>query len=75
MLRFKSKDIEKRLKERKSKFTPHTYRHIRKIIDRGAEGIDPYALAHLCSDLDCLPTDIVEYLQLTPTQSKNREDQ
>ncbi len=62
MLRFKSKDIERRLEECKSKFTPHTYQHIRKIIDQGAEGIDPYALAHLCGDLECLPTDIVEDL-------------
>ena len=62
MLRFKSKDIEKRLEERKPHFTPHTYQHIRKIIDRGAKGIDPYTLSHLCGDLDCLPNDIVEYL-------------
>ena len=28
----------------------------------GAEDIDTYTLSHLCGDLDCLPTDIVEYL-------------
>ena len=62
MLRFKSKDIEKRLEERKPQFTPHhTYQRLRKIIDRGAEGIDTYTLSHLCNELDCLPTDIVVY--------------
>ena len=62
MLRFKSKHIEERLEERRSQFTPHTYQYIRKVIDRGADGIDPYTLTHLCGDLDCLPTDIVEYV-------------
>ena len=62
MIRFKREALEKRLEERKPQFTPHTYQHLRKIIDRGAEDIDTYTLSHLCGDLDCLPTDIVEYL-------------
>ena len=62
MFRFKSKDIEKQLEAGKPQFTPHTYQHIRRIIGRGAEGIDTYTLSHLCNELDCLPTDIVEYL-------------
>ena len=33
-----------------------------RIIEQGAEGIDPNTLSRLCGDLDCLPTDIVEYL-------------
>ena len=45
MFRFKSKDIEKQLEEGKPQFTPHTYQHIRRIIGRGAEGIDTYKLA------------------------------
>ena len=62
MLRFKSKHIEERLEERKVQLSPYTCRRIRKIIYRGGEGIDPYALFNLCSELDCLPTDIVEYV-------------
>ena len=61
MLHFKSKDIEKRLAACKAQFTPHTYLRIRKIIDGGAEGIDPWLPTHLCNELDCLPTDIVVY--------------
>ncbi len=62
MIRFKRKALEKRLEERRSHFTPHTYLYIQKVIDQGAEGIDPNTLSRLCRDLDCLPTDIVEYL-------------
>ena len=62
MIRFKRKALEKRLEERRSHFTPHTYLHLQKVIDRGAEGIDPNTLSRLCGDLDCLPTDIVEYV-------------
>ena len=61
MLRFKSKDIEKRLEERKAQFTLSAYPRIRKIIDGGAEGISPYVLTYLCGKLNCLPTDIIEY--------------
>jgi len=53
MLRFKSKDIEKRLEERKAQFTLSAYPRIRKIIDGGAEGISPYVLTYLCGELNC----------------------
>ncbi len=62
MLRFRDHHIEKRLEERKNQLTPHTYQYIRKVIDQGAEGIGPYKLSSLCNDLDCLPTDIIEYV-------------
>ena len=61
MIRFKREALEKRLDERRSQITPHTYLHLQKVIEQGAEGIDPNTLSHLCRDLDCLPTDIVEY--------------
>ena len=62
MIRFKREALEQLLEERKTEFTPHTYLYIQKVIDKGAEGIDPNTLSRLCGDLDCLPTDIVEYL-------------
>ena len=62
MIRFKREALEKRLEERRSQFTSHAYLHLQKVIEQGAEGIDPNTLSRLCGDLDCLPTDIVEYL-------------
>ena len=60
MLRFKKNAIEGLLEERKKDMNPTTYQHIRKTIEQGAEGIDPYSLSNICRDLKCLPTDIIE---------------
>ncbi len=62
MIRFKVGVVEQRLEGRKSELMPSNYLHIQRIIDRGAEGIDPNTLSHLCRDLECLPTDIVEFV-------------
>lgn len=62
MIRFKQKAIEKLLEERKSEINLTTYQHIKKTIEQGAAGIDPYTLSNICRDLKCLPTDIVEYI-------------
>lgn len=61
MIRFKVGAVEERLEERKSKLMLSTYQHIRRIVDQGAEGMNPNTLSHLCRDLGCLPTDIVEF--------------
>ena len=66
MIRFKQKDIEQRdveklLEERKPEINLTTYQHIKKVIDQGAAGMDPYTLSNICRDLQCLPTDIVEH--------------
>ena len=60
MLRFKKEAIEQLLEDRKPDLNLTTYQHIRKTVDQGAEGLDPYSLSNLCRDLKCLPTDIVE---------------
>ena len=60
MLQFKKEAIEQLLDERKKDINLTTYQHIRKIVDQGAEGLDPYALSNICRDLKCLPTDIVQ---------------
>ena len=60
MLRFKKNAIEELLEERKKDMNPTTYQHIRKTIEQGAEGIDPYSLSNICRDLKCLPTDIIQ---------------
>ena len=60
MIRFK-KEIEKILEDRKPDINLTTYQHIKKNIDQGADDIDPYTLSNMCRDLQCLPTDIVEY--------------
>lgn len=62
MLRFKKEAIEQLLEDRKPELNLTTYQHIRKTVDQGAEGLDPYSLSNLCRDLKCLPTDIVEAL-------------
>ena len=62
MIRFKLEAIEKLLEERKPEINLTTYQHIKKTIDNGAEGMAPYTLSNMCRDLNCLPTDIVEYV-------------
>ena len=62
MIRFKVGAVEQRLEERKSELMLSTYQHIRRIVDQGADGMDPNTLSHLCRDLQCLPTDIVEFV-------------
>ncbi|MBT4499412.1 MAG: hypothetical protein HOC74_16910 [Gemmatimonadetes bacterium] len=62
MIRFKVKAIEQRLEERKSELMLSTYQYIKKTIEKGAGGMDHNTLSHLCRDLKCLPTDIVEFV-------------
>ncbi|MEW6755768.1 MAG: hypothetical protein AB1505_33035 [Candidatus Latescibacterota bacterium] len=62
MIRFKDKEIERLLEERKPQINLTTYQHIRKTMEQGAAGLDPYTLSNICRDLKCLPTDIVEYV-------------
>ena len=62
MIRFKDKDIERLLEQRKPQINLTTYQHIRKTLEQGAQGLDPYTLSNICRDLKCLPTDIVEYI-------------
>lgn len=62
MIRFKKKEIEQILEDRKPEINLTTYQHIKKTIDAGTDGMDPYTLSNICRDLNCLPTDIVEYL-------------
>ena len=62
LIRFKTEAIEKLLEEHKPQLTPHTYKYIQKIMVQDAEGIGPNTLSHLCGDLECLPTDIIEYI-------------
>ena len=61
MIRFKEKAIETLLEDHKGKMEHTTYQQIKKTIERGANGIDPYTLSNLCRELQCLPVDIVEF--------------
>ncbi len=49
------------LEVRKPEINLTTYQHIKKTVDQGADNMDPYTLSNICRDLNCLPTDIVEY--------------
>jgi hypothetical protein len=60
MIRYKLKAVEKLLEERKPDLNLTTYQHIKKSVEQGADGLDPYTLSNICRDLQCLPTDIVE---------------
>ena len=62
MIRFKKKEIEQILEDRKPEINLTTYQHIKKTVDAGTNGMDPYTLSNICRDLNCLPTDIVEYV-------------
>ena len=62
MIRFKVPAISQRLEERKPELTLAAYQHIVRTIEKSAEGIDHNTLSHLCRDLKCLPTDIVEFV-------------
>ena len=62
MIRFKKREIEQMLEDRKPKINLTTYQHIKKTFHQGAEGMDPYTLSNICRDLKCLPTDIIEYV-------------
>jgi DNA-binding Xre family transcriptional regulator len=62
MIRFKVKAVEQRLEGRKSELMPSNYQNIKRTIEKGAEDINPNALSQLCRDLECLPTDIVEFV-------------
>ena len=62
MIRFKKREIEEMLEDRKPEINLTTYQHIKKTVDQGAEGRDPYTLSNICRDLKCLPTDIIEYV-------------
>ncbi|MFT5087272.1 MAG: hypothetical protein ACI906_002908 [Candidatus Latescibacterota bacterium] len=61
MIRFKTKKLEQMLEERKPDINLTTYQHIKKTVDQGADNMNPYKLSNLCRDLNCLPTDIIEY--------------
>tara|TARA_Y100000588_G_scaffold229451_1_gene243145 strand:+ start:1301 stop:1492 length:192 start_codon:yes stop_codon:yes gene_type:complete len=60
-VRFKTQELADRLEELKPDMELVTYQQIKKVLERGAKGLDPYTLSNLCRDLRCLPTDIVEY--------------
>ena len=62
MIRFKKEAIDKLLEEHRPQILLSTYQRIQKTIDRGAEGMDTFALSNICRNLKCLPTDIVEYI-------------
>jgi DNA-binding Xre family transcriptional regulator len=62
MLRFKVTAIRQMLEERKPELTLAIYQKIKKAIDEGAEDIDHFALSRICRDLQCLPTDIVQFV-------------
>ena len=62
MIRFKKREIEQMLEDRKPEINLTTYQHIKKTVDQGAEGMDPYTLTNICRDLKCLPPAIIEYV-------------
>ena len=61
MIHFKQKAVEELLAQHKSRLDQTTFQQIKKTIDRGAKGLDPYTLSLLCRDLQCMPVDIVEF--------------
>jgi DNA-binding Xre family transcriptional regulator len=62
MIRFKEESLLKLLKENEEKLNPAACQNIKKLMEKGANGIAPSVLTNLCRDLKCLPTDIVQYV-------------
>ena len=62
MIRFKVTVIGQMLEERRPELTSAIYQNIKRIIDKGTEGMNHNTLSQLCRDLNCLPTDIVEFV-------------
>ena len=56
---FKTEIIERLLERHGRKLSLTTCQQIRRVVQRGAGDLDPYALYDLCRDLECLPSDIL----------------
>lgn len=59
MKEFKTAIIEQLLERHRGKLGPSACQQIRRLVQRGAEELDPYALNGLCRELECLPSDIL----------------
>ena len=59
MKEFRTDVIEQLLERHESRLGPTTTQHIRRLVQRGAEELDAYALMDMCRELQCLPTDIL----------------
>ena len=59
MLKFKQEALERLLTHHHKKLSLPTRQQIQRLVDQGAERLNPYAFSKLCRDLECLPTDIL----------------
>ena len=59
-VRFKEDAIRERLDEVGADTVVRV--HIQKRVDKGTDDLDPYILCDMCRDLQCLPTDIAEFV-------------
>ena len=56
---FKPAAIARLVKRRQPQLIPFKRQHVQRMVDRGTEQLSPYVLMELCSELECLPTDIL----------------
>ncbi len=59
MKEYKIEEIEQLLERHRDRLGLAGCQHVRRLVQRGAEHLDPYALCDLCRALECLPTDIL----------------
>ena len=59
MIEFKTEVIERLRKKHNLKLSHLTQAKIQRLVDNGAQKLNPYVLSSLCKDLECLPTDIL----------------
>ena len=56
---FKPAAVARLVKRRHPQLIPFKRQHVQRMVDRGTEQLSPYVLMELCSELECLPTDIL----------------
>ena len=59
MKEFKIEVVDELIERHEARLGQTTCQHVRRLVQRGAENLDAYALMDMCRELQCLPTDIV----------------
>ena len=56
---FKPAAVERLVQRRQPRLSPFKRQHVQRLVDQGADHLDPYVLMELCGELECLPSDIL----------------
>ena len=56
---FKPAAIDRLVQQRQPQLSHFKRQHVQRLVDQGADQLNPYVLMELCNELECLPTDIL----------------